>query len=93
MNTVAQTIAQQIGNRAFFMMGTKLDKWADGNALIFKVRGSKRVKMVKVTLAADDTYTVGFFGLAARKVAECECVYVEQLHCTIEQHTGLYLSL
>ena len=93
---VAQTIADQIGARAFYMMGTR-QKIADGPALLFDVRGSKW-KKIRITLTPMDTYTVSFFRQGPRpqfKVTrfDVEDVYADMLHNIIEHHTGLALSL
>jgi hypothetical protein len=92
---VANTIAQQIGARAFFMMGTRF-KLADGKSLVFDVRGSQRVNRVKVILDASDTYTVEFSKfrkLRSSPVASHSGVYDDMLHPIIEKETGLRLSL
>lgn len=97
---IAQTIANHIGHRAFFMMGTK-NRIADGNKLIFDVRGSKAVNKVVVELMPSDTYTVTFAKMTyprfkmprATVVATVENVYAEQLNSTIAYHTRLDLSL
>ena len=93
--TVANTIAQQIGARAFFMMGTRR-KLGTSDSLIFDIRGSVRGNKVVVTLDASDTYTVQLFkvrGLASRMVVENSGVYNDGLRQVIEGMTGLDLSL
>ena len=95
--TIANTIAEQIGHRAFLMMGTR-HKMADGPALSFDIRGCREWKHIKVTLDPMDTYTVSFFKQGPRpefKVTrlDVEGVYCDMLHATIEKHTGLALSL
>lgn len=92
---VANTIAAQIGARAFFMMGTR-QKSGDANSLRFDIRGSPRGNRICVTLDASDTYTVQLLkvrGLHAGVVAENEGVYSDMLHAIIEEMTGLALSL
>ena len=93
--TVANTIAEQIGSRAFFMMGTR-QKWGDADSLRFDIRGSQRGNRICVTLDASDTYTVQLLrvrGLHAGVVAENEGVYNDGLRQVIEGMTGLALSL
>ena len=92
---VGQVIANQIGHKAFVMMGTKNDKWVDHNCLIFTIRGCKKWKKVRVTLEADDTYTVAFFQIKGCDVTSHEVpgVYCDMLHSVIESETGLYLSI
>ena len=93
--TVANTIAAQIGARAFYMMGTR-QKFGDSDSLRFDIRGSVRGNKVVVTLDASDTYTVQLFkvrGLASRMVVENSGVYNDGLRQVIEGMTGLALSL
>lgn len=97
---VANTIRQQIGNRAFFMMGAK-DLAGDENSLRWRVgRNAKGVNLVQVQLDPDDTYTVRSYRVRkvnhvpeAKVVSEDSGVYADNLHQIIESQTGLYLSL
>ncbi len=98
--TVANTIAQQIGGRAFMMMGAK-NKLGDHDSLSFKIgRNAKKVTHITVTLRGDDTYSVDFLRcrrergvMTTREIACDEGVYNDQLRAVIEAGTGLYLSL
>jgi len=96
-NIVAETIADQIGRKAFAMMGTGYDKWYDKDSLIFKIRGSRKCNRVKVELKGDDTYTVSFYRMNEKTYEinswEVAGVYNDQLNRIIEAETGLYLSL
>ena len=94
--TIAHTIQQQIGRRAFFMLGAKnLVGHSDG--LSFRVgRNAKGVTHVTVTLLPSDTYRVHFQRVWGTKVttkADHEGVYVDSLHQIIEAETGMYTSL
>lgn len=92
---VANTIKDQIGSRALFMMGAQ-NLTGSHNALSFKIRGSKLATHIRVTLDASDTYTVEFLkirGTNIQKPATVCGVYAESLKLTIETHTGLALSL
>jgi hypothetical protein len=95
---VAETISDQIGRRAFLMLGTT-QKVADEKSLLFNVRSSKAVNKVRVTLDLSDTYTVEFFKIGraprfdVKVVAEVEGVYFDQLHEIIERHTGLFTRI
>jgi hypothetical protein len=92
--TVANTIAAQIGARAFFMMGTR-NKLGTADSLIFDLRGSARGNKIVVTLDASDTYTVQLFktrGLSSRMVVENSGVYNDGLRQVIEGMTGLVLT-
>lgn len=100
---IAETIRQQIGGRALFMLGAKDLTAADGY-LQFKVgRNSKSVTHIRVTLdRASDTYTVTAYR-ARRKKGEvvpeikvletCDQVYADSLHSVLESLTGMYTSL
>ena len=79
------------------MLGTKLFM-GDANSLMFDIRGCKTINKIRVTLAADDTYTVTFYkiargGLSVATIATREGIYNDMLHAVIESETGLYLSL
>lgn len=92
---VANTIAQQIGHRAFLMMGTRY-KMGDANSLTFDVRGDDTCNRIQVILDDDDTYTLKFFrcrGIKAELVHESHAVYADGLQQCIEYRTGLALSL
>lgn len=94
-NGIAQTIAGQLGNRALAMLGAQ-DLMAEENALMFRIRGSKTARKIRIVLEESDTYTVEFWkgaDLKIAKVAEFPGVYVADLHQTIERFTGLYTSL
>ena len=94
--TTAKIIAEQIGKRAFFMMGAK--NLVDvGNGLTWKVgRNDNGVTHVTVTLTPLDFYDLKFQRVRGTKVvttAEVKGIYADMVHRTIEQHTGLRLSL
>ena len=95
--TVAQIIAEQIGRRAFFMLGAK-ELVGGENYLQFRISGCRSISHVKITLDPSDTYTMSFMKWSAKKleykvVAEVSGVYVDMLHDVIEGKTGLYTSL
>jgi hypothetical protein len=74
---VASTIAAQIGNLAFRMMGAS-NLAGSAHSLTFAIKGSKNANRIQVTLDASDTYTVAFFkvrGHSIRLVASVEGVY------------------
>ena len=96
--SVAKTIAQQIGNRAFQMMGT-MNKMGTANSLVFNLRGSPLgIDKIEVILQPSDTYTLRFWRLGCGKnsiklIDTVEGVYADGLHLAIESKTGLRLSL
>lgn len=93
-NNVAETIMQQIGHRAFVMMGTESIVMGP-DSLTFSVgRNAKNVSKVRVFYdCGSDTYTVGFFGRTGVEKACDSDVTADVLHRVIESRTGLYLSL
>jgi len=58
--TVANTIAKQIGSRAFFLMGTR-HKLGDEDSLTFDIRGSRTVNKIRVRLNVMDLYDLTFW--------------------------------
>jgi hypothetical protein len=95
--TIAQTIMQQIGGRAFFMIGaSNFVAQADGG-LSFKVgKNAKGVTHLNIELDPSDTYSVRALRVTKRSIAQkgSQCfVYADQLHTAIEALTGLYTSL
>ena len=98
--TVANTIREQIGRQALFMLGAK-DLTGDAKSLRFRIgRNAKSVSHIQVILDPSDTYTVKAIrcrtikGVPTVKVVEeMSDVYVDSLHSVIEQFTGMYTSL
>ena len=93
---VAKEIANQIGNRALFMIGAK-QLVADTNKLMFKVgRNSKKINHIEIELTGMDDYNMTFryiHGMNITVQATCKGVYADQLNTMIEYYTGLYTSL
>ena len=104
---VANEIRNQIGHKAFVMMGasnyvgSSEDQEKKG-ALHFKLgkgiknHKGKTVTHVVVTLCHNDTYTVETYfirGLTCKPLDLSEGVYVDRLRDTISSLTGCYLSL
>lgn len=93
---VAETIRQQIGNKALFMMGAK-DLRGDDNSLTFNIgRNSFGVNVIQIKLNSMDLYDVTFYRLRKLELTEkskAEGVYFDMLHAIIEKNTGMYLSL
>ena len=94
--TTARTIAEQIGSKAFFMIGAK-NLVASENGLTFKVgRNTKGVSHIRVTLTPEDLYKMEFIsvrGTSVKTKAEVEGIYFDMLNKMIEANTGLYTSL
>ena len=95
MTTIAENIQAQIGGRTFYMLGS-WNHVDHGDALGFRIRGSRTVNHVKVTLTSRDLYDVEFgkiYGHNYRVVRTVEGIYADMLHRTIESNTGLYTNL
>jgi len=94
--TIAKTIMEQVGNKAFFMMGAK-DFLGSENSLSFRIgRNAKGINRIEITLEPMDTYKVEFGtvrNLNYTLKASFNGIYVDQLHSLIEKETGLFLSL
>lgn len=95
---VAKTIGEQLGglNRVIAMTGAK--NFVGGeNSLQFKLpRGMTKVSCVRIVLTPADTYTVEFYkgyGLNLAQWRVVEDVYADALKRTVEENTGLKLSL
>lgn len=97
MSNVAKIIIEQIGGKALFMLGAKnLLNHGEENALSFRIRGSKKVNYIKISLTPSDLYNMEFgkiWGHNYKVVREVNEVYVDMLHSLIEDTTGLYTSL
>jgi len=95
MSQIAETIRDQIGHKALYMLGAK-NFGTNGNDLCFRIRGSRKVNYIKITLSPADLYTMEFgkiHGHDYKVVENCEHVYADGMHKLIEEHTGLYTSL
>ena len=95
MSQVAETIRDQIGHKALYMMGAK-NLGADENSLSFRIRGSNKVNHIKVTLNSMDTYDITYskiWGAKCKTVATSEGYYTDMLLADFEEKTGLYTSL
>lgn len=100
---IASNIRSQIGSGSLYMIGAKnLMRFNDetGVGLQFKIcRNAKKVTHITVTLDGDDTYTVKFTKVGRAPsykitdLAIVDRVYASDLKGTIENNTGLALSL
>lgn len=90
-SAVATTILQQLGRLTLAMMGA-LEFSFTSDSLTFKIRGSKEVSHIVITLTPLDTYTVKFEKRRAgtvKDIATDEDVYADDLHQIIASRTGL----
>ncbi len=93
---IAQTILNQLGgNKMIAMTGAK-NLCDTGNGLSFRIRGSKKVNYIKITLNSMDLYDIEFGkiqGVDYKVVSEVSGYYADMIKKEIEQTTGLYLSM
>ncbi len=90
---VATCIREQLGRMAIMMMGAN-KLVGDCDFLQFNIGSNpQKVSKIRITLEPSDTYRVTFYGRGGVIKSEAKDIYVDALHRTIEQHTGLYLSL
>lgn len=89
---VARTILEQLGGNRFLVMTGAHSLAAGAAALSFKLKTPK-IKSVRVTLNASDTYTMEFFSRTCRVVSSFSDVYCDRLQAIFTQETGLYTSL
>ena len=93
--SIASTIRDQIGGKALYMLGAK-NLIDHGDALSFRIRGSKKVNYIKITLNGMDLYNIEMgkvWGTKYKVVYTLEDAYNDMLHGIIERETGLYTSL
>ncbi len=90
-----KTLIKQLGTALPFL-GAK-DLVASENALHFKIRGCKKGNKVRISLAADDTYSVELWHVKGTNIFQVgetvDGVYCDGLHQTLESLTGLYTHL
>jgi hypothetical protein len=87
---IAKTILEQLGGNRFSVMTGAHSFTADGNSLIFKLPrtgNAKRIAGVKITLDANDTYTMEFFAFkGSLKAGNYRCE-------NVAKHTGIYCDM
>ena len=95
-NQIANTIKDQIGPKALYMIGAK-DLMGFENGFGFKImKNSKKVNFVKITLNGKDLYDAEYgwyYGYKYTVKATENDLYEDMLHGSIERNTELYTSL
>ena len=93
---IAQTIAQQLGNKALFMIGAK-NLMAGKDYLQMRLgRNSGNWNALKIALNGLDLYDMTFYKLRKLTVTKektVDNIYCDQLCDIIESETGLRTSL
>ena len=93
--TVANTIKNQLGSKCLYMLGAMHLMGGDGY-LSFKIRGSKSVSHIKISLEWSDTYKMEFFKITPSKYKTIKTltgIYCDQMHEIIRSVTGLNTNL
>ena len=95
---VAQTILEQLGGNKFVAMTGSKNFVASENFLRMNLtRNKANAKWLKITLNANDTYTMDFFtadkNLNITSKVKFEEVYCDQLCFLFTKATGLFTSL
>jgi hypothetical protein len=95
---IAQEIYRQLGGNRFAVMTGSKNFAYDGAALqMHLARNKSTAKYLKITLEANDTYTMVFSKLTKNYelvvVAEFEDLYADMLQDVFTSFTGLYTSL
>lgn len=95
---VAQTILQQLGGNKFVAMTGSKNFIASENFLRMNLtRNKAKAKWLKITLNANDTYTMDFFtadkNFNLTSKVKFEDVYCDQLCFLFTKATGLFTSL
>ena len=94
---IVERIHEQIGHKAFLMMGAKMFMTMNENTLGFKIgRNSNSINWIEVKLNAKDLYDVSFYsvrGMNRKLKSSASGIYNDMLKQTIESKTGMYLSL
>lgn len=94
--TIASVILAQMGNNKLVAMIGANGFLNLENGLQFKFKGCKKANCVRITLEAQDLYTVEFFkikGFDVASVSKHVGLYDVALKPTFERFTGLALSL
>lgn len=96
---VAQTILQQLGGNRFVAMTGARDFVGLERGLLFSLPQrltTNKANKARVTLAADDTYTVEFFsirGVNVKTISDHSMVYADNLAALFTEQTGLAVRL
>ena len=96
-NTTAQTILKQLGGSRFLAMTGAKNLVGDSNMLMFSLpKNQSKGNKMRVTLDANDTYTVELFkirGCDVSTLATREGVYFDSLQEVFTSLTGMYTAL
>ena len=98
ISQIAKTIDEQIGRRAYFMMGAR-NVLAGESWVSFRTGrvAAGKANYVKVTYNhGTDLYDLEFLklhGKTAKPIATETGIYAEDMHSRIEEHTGLATRL
>lgn len=93
--TIANEILRQLGGRKFSAMTGAKNFVGSADSLSFRIPGNitrNRINAVRITLDADDTYSVRFMAIRGTTIKEVSChsgIYCEALTSLFRDATGL----
>ena len=93
--SIAKEIRSQLGHKCLYMLGA-FNLLAHDDGLSFRIRGSRKVNYIKITLNALDLYDIEFRVVSVKQnklVVLHGNVYFDMMHSLIEKETGLYTKL
>lgn len=97
---IANTIKQQIGHKALYMIGAKnlafgTDSKTGNVYLSFKImRNEKKVSYIRVEYNyGSDDYSMVFLNQSGKEIKRVDGLYFDDLNNAIENNTGLYTKL
>lgn len=98
MNAIANNILAQFGGNKFCaMVGVSAMVYGENSLTLSIGRGAlNKANKLRVTLSADDLYTVEFFsvrGINCNSKGKTEGVYADSLRDVVKRATGFDLSL
>jgi hypothetical protein len=101
MLETAKTILEQLGGRKFIVMTGAKNFMGDANMLRFQLPSTAHyvkngINVVRITLGANDLYTVEFIKVRGTKVTPVSThdgIYFDGLQSLFTEHTGLRTSL
>lgn len=97
MKEFYEIIAEQIGHKAFYMLGAKHKAYCNkGKYFIFQISGCRKISHIKIELAPWDLYNIVFIKCVkfeSKEVKRIDGIYADQLHELIENNTGLATKL
>ena len=86
---IAATILRQLGGAKFRAMTGAKNFGYLNNSLTFTIPRHNGIKIIRITLDPNDTYTMEFLNTTGRKVITHSGIYFDQLQSLFSDATGL----